>query len=154
MARGTNFKESNYTTDLLSIPTTPGSAKLVAKIRMDTNHLVEDVSGVPDVGNPQLPFHVSVHKNKNEYGLHPRYLELVAQPSNTADSNCLVNSSTTRRTLVVVNSAEFDTYEVWDGVAAPVTTGANKNAVNLPISTNGTTKQIFFVAKKVSERYV
>lgn len=151
MARGTNFRESSYNTD---IPTGGTNPNLSAKIRMDTNYLVEDVAGVPTNLGILMPFHVKVHSNKNQYGLHPRSLELVAVPSNSASSSCLTNKSTTRRQLIVVTPAEFATYEVWDGVAAPVTTGANKNAVNLPISTNGVTKQVFYVAKKVNESYV
>lgn len=109
-------------------------------------------AGVPPTTAPDLPFHVTMSKNEQEFGIHPRYVELARTIEGDGGNSCLVQKGTIRKKLPILTLGRFSQITVWesdDATNAPATA-----RISLPTRPDGTGIIDYIVTKKIAQRMV
>ncbi|WP_019501727.1 hypothetical protein [Pseudanabaena sp. PCC 6802] len=108
MARGVNFEDTIYTLD-------DGLAMLA---RMDKNWVTADRAGVIAPGTGTLiDAHVKISSNRNQYGIHPRYVNLYRELGAAGDA-CVLQNANKSMKLVILSKERFDELVVYTAATA------------------------------------
>lgn len=97
-----------------------------------------------------FPFHISLDKNKNKYGIHPRHLELEFE-SNVPDTTCNVVDPKRKVKVVVLTLEQFNLLNEFDRKLPPATAQPN-TTIRINHTADGTGFLDYRIIKKVSER--
>lgn len=101
-------------------------------------------STIIDVG---IPFHTSLRKNEQEFGIHPRYL--VCEYLASAGASACYGTQPSRIVLLpVLTLAQFQTFKEYNKQKGGNQAGTT---VNINHSFNGETKVLYKIMKKVSQ---
>lgn len=153
MARAINLDDFLYEID--DAPKDGSAATVVdtCLIRMDKfNVNASDPKKIkaPNASGVGIAFHVTLRKNKNEFGIHPRYLvgELVLASTASA---CYETQPKRTVFIPVLTLAQFNTFKVFDKKGAAQ---QNDTIISVSHSANGTTNIDYKIIAKVAQRLV
>jgi hypothetical protein len=140
MARGVNFEDAIYTLD--------NGLNMLA--RTDRNWIAADRAGAVAAGAViDIPAHVKVSANVNEFGIHPRYVRLYREIGAAGDG-CVLQNATKTMTLVILTKARFDQLIEY----TPASAADANSTINLSHKPGGGDVIQWRVGKKVGEKLV
>lgn len=138
MGRGVDFESTKYKLDM----------GLVCKVRTDKNWI-----GDTKLGNVEddlvLDAHVALSKNRNQFGIHPRYVVLERTFGEVGD-DCVLQNGSKKMQAVILSPERFEELEIYDAG-----NDGNANAkITLSHKPGGGGTLEWKVIKKVAERLV
>ena len=152
MARGIKLTDTVYEVDngTLQVPATAIICTLL--LRMDAFNLGTKKTKFKKSTNAAaaVPAHVKGDLNVNEFGVHPRIIELELEIS-SANSSCYGGTQKRRVSLIVPTLEQFNSLKVYDklkgGTQADTTIDVNH-------SFDGATSKTYKITKKIAQRLV
>lgn len=133
-------------------PDTIDTAGFVCLIEMDKFNVGTTDDKIKAPANPSgvYPFHISLYKNENQIGIHPRHIIGEYSPD-IAQTTCTVANPKRYVAIPVLTIAQFNQFEIYveDG-------DGNNNQPNATIEVNhtadGSEGLIYKIIRKVPER--
>ena len=152
MARGIALQDFVYDVDNGTDSRPADAIVSTMLIRMDKFNIGTTAKKIkkPTTTVPLIPAHVTMSKNKNEFGIHPRYV--VAELMLTANSSQCYGTNPKRLVEIpVLTLDQFNQFKVYDknrgGTQADTTITVNH-------SQNGSTSLDYRIIKKIPQRVV
>jgi hypothetical protein len=152
MARGIKLTDTVYEIDD-GTPTTTGTSVIgTMLLRMDAFNLGTDAKQLKksNTTSPVIKAHVKGDLNENEFGIHPRYLELELDLAG-ASSACYGGTQKRRVSLIVPTIAQFNTFKEYDKQAGGTQTSTT---IKVNHSYDGATFSEYKITRKVAQRLV
>ena len=152
MARGIKLTDTVYEVDN-GTPTTSATAVTTTMLlRMDVHNLGTDKTKLKKSATTAaaVQAHVKGDLNINEFGIHPRYVELELELKG-ASSSCYGGTQKRKVTLIVPTLAQFQALKVYDKQGA-----ATQSDTTLVVnhSFDGKGVETYKIVKKVAQRLV
>ncbi len=152
MARGIKLTDTVYEVDN-GTEAVPASAILTTMLlRMDAFNLGTGKTKLTKstTATAVVQAHVKGDLNVNEFGVHPRYVELELELA-SANSACYGGTQKRKVTVIVPTLAQFNSLKIYDkakgGTQADTTLAINH-------SFDGTTTKTYKIVRKVPQRLV
>jgi hypothetical protein len=152
MARGIKLTDTVYEVDNGTTTTNATAVIATMLLRMDSFNLGTKKTKFTKstTTTPLISAHVKGDLNENEFGVHPRYLDLELELTG-ASSACYGGTQKRRVSLIVPTLAQFNSLKVYDkqkgGTQADTTIEVNH-------SFDGTGFSTYKITRKVAQRLV
>jgi len=108
-----------------------------------------NIAGKEPTGDIDIPFHVKIQKNKNEFGIHPRFVLLARTFAGSGGNSCLVQKGVIYKKLPILTIDRFGIVTEWgdeDATNAPATA-----KITLAHKPDGTGTVEYVIVKKIEE---
>ena len=93
----------------------------IFKVRMDGDAVLDSIRGTAPQGNYTEEMHVQVSKNDKEVGIRPRYVLFGREISGSGNLNCLLNTGTRYKKVVILTQSQLGTITTGQPNGAGVT---------------------------------
>lgn len=123
------------------------NARIKALAHIDT----EQRAGVQIADAVDYDFHVTVQKNENMFGVHPRYAVLARAITSNGGNTCLVQKGTIYKKLPILTLARFNILTAWDPLDAANAPDTAK--ITLAHKPDNTGTQLYIVVQKIPEQW-
>ena len=152
MARGIKLTDTIYEVDNGSQFVAATAVLTTMLLRMDAFNLGTAKINLKKSATttPVIAAHVVGTLNKNQFGIHPRYLE-VERDLSAASSSCYGGSQKRRVIIVVPTLEQFNTFKVYDKVKGGTQADTT---ININHSYDGKTKALYKIVAKVAQELV
>jgi len=152
MARGIKLTDTVYEVDNGSATTNATAVVSTMLLRMDSFNLGTKKTKFTKstVTTPVIAAHVKGDLNRNEFGVHPRFLELELEL--TANSSACYGGTQKRRvSLIVPTLAQFNSLKEYDK-----TKGGTQSDTTIEVnhSFDGKASSVYKITRKVAQRLV
>lgn len=123
----------------------------IGRIRALAHIATADRAGLQPADPIDYDFHVTVSKNENQFGIHPRYALLARAIQGAGGNTCLVQKGTIYKKLPILTLDRFNLITAWDPLDAANAPDTAK--ITLAHKPDNTGTQLYIVVAKIPEQW-